>query len=557
MSKTINSRSLVQFLFGTFLLCSPIAVSGQEKHNFETTKNLDIFYNMYKQLDLYYVDSIKPEKLIKTGIDAMLGSLDPYTNFIDEKEMDDFRFLTTGEYGGIGAMVSTVKGKTYISEPYENMPAAKAGLKAGDQIIEIDGKALKGKSINEVSNLLKGLPNTPLKMKFLRGENTKPQEITIIRAKIVVNSIPYYGVIGKNTGYILINSFTDKTGEEFKTAFLDLKNNKKIGSLIIDLRENGGGIMEEAIRIINYFIPKGVEVVSTRGKVKQWDRVYNTTAEPLDTQIPIGLLVNSGSASASEILAGALQDLDRAVIFGERTFGKGLVQTTRPISYNGSLKVTTAKYYTPSGRCVQAIDYSNRNADGSVGKTPDSLSRVFYTKNGRAVRDGGGITPDIIFKEEKMPNIIYYLATENVIFDYATRYANAHATISPAIEFSLSDADYTEFKAFVKGRNFVYDRQSEKALKELKELAKFEGYFDGAQEEFKALEAKLTHDLDRSLDFFGKEIRPLIESEIIKRYHYQKGEIAHAILQDEDAQKAIELLNDPVKYNTILKKSVK
>jgi len=557
MSNRNNSRPLARVIFGTILFCIPFFASGQEKHNFETSKNLDILYNMYKQLDLYYVDSIQPEKLIKTGIDAMLGSLDPYTNFIDEKEMDDFKFLTTGEYGGIGAMVSTVKGKTYISEPYEDMPAAKAGLKAGDQILEIDGKMLKGQTINEVSNMLKGLPNTPIKLKFLRGESNKPQEITIIRAKIVVNSIPYYGVIGNNTGYILINSFTDKTGEEFKTAFLDLKNNKKIGSLIIDLRENGGGIMEEAIRIINYFIPKGVEVVSTRGKVKQWDRVYNTTSEPLDTQIPIGLLVNSGSASASEILAGALQDLDRAVIFGERTFGKGLVQTTRPISYNGSLKVTTAKYYTPSGRCVQAIDYSNRNADGSVGKIPDSLSRVFYTKNGRPVRDGGGITPDVIYKDKKMPNIIYYMVTENIIFDYATRFTNAHATISPATEFSLSDADYNEFKSFVKGRDFNYDRQSEKSLKELKELAKFEGYFDGAQAEFKALEAKLTHDLDKSLDFFSKEIRPLIESEIIKRYYFQKGEIAHAVLRDEDARKATELLNDAQKYNAILKKSVK
>lgn len=547
MSKTLKYTLLFSLLFGI-----QANVFCDDKHDFQNTKNLDIFYNLYKQLDQYYVDSIKPEKVIRSGIDAMLGNLDPYTNYISDEELEDFKFITTGEYGGIGSMVSTHKGNIYISEPYENMPAAKAGLKAGDMILEIDGKSVKGKSISQTSEMLKGQPNTPLKIKFQRGEKAKSQEITIIRSKIVISSVPYYGVVGKNSGYILITSFTDKTGAEVKSAFQDLKANHKITSLIIDLRGNGGGIMEEAIKVINYFVPKGIEVVSTRGKVKQWDRVYKTPAEPLDTEIPIAVMMNRGSASASEIVAGSLQDLDRAVIIGERSFGKGLVQTTRPISFNGSLKVTTAKYYTPSGRCVQAIDYTHRNADGSVGAIADSLTHVFYTKNKRKVRDGGGVTPDIKTEDEKVPNIIYYLINDFLVFDFATQYAAKHATIAPITAFALTDADYNEFKEFVKSRNFTYDRQSEKALKELEEVTKFEGYYEGAEPEFKALKAKLTHDLDKSLTIFATDIRQLLESEIVKRYYYQKGEIQLSLKSDKEILKAIETISDTKAYNDIL-----
>ncbi|MDP4268947.1 MAG: S41 family peptidase [Bacteroidota bacterium] len=536
------------------LLLSNIAVSGycDEKHNFDNTKNLDVFYSIYKQLDLFYVDSIKPEKVIRTGINAMLGSLDPYTNYIPEDEMEDFKFITTGEYGGIGSIIGSRNGNIIISEPYENMPAAKAGLKAGDIILEIDGKSVKGKAINEVSEWLKGQPNTAIKIKIQRDEN-KPKEVTVTRSKITVSSVPYYTVVGNNTGYILISSFTDKTGEEFKSAFLDLKNNKKITSLIIDLRGNGGGIMEEAIKVINYFVPKGVEVVSTKGKVKQWDRVYKTPAEPLDTQIPIAVMVNRGSASASEIVSGALQDLDRAVIIGSRTFGKGLVQTTRPISYNGSIKVTTAKYYTPSGRCVQAIDYSNRNPDGSVGKIPDSLTTVFYTKNRRPVRDGGGITPDVTTEEVQIPNIVYYLESDYLLFDYATQYVRKHDKIDIAGNFALTDTDFKDFKTFVKSKNFTYDRQSDKALKELKEVAKFEGYYESAEPEFKALEAKLTHDLDKSLDKFSTDIRNMLEIEIAKRYYFQKGEIAQTLKNDKEIKKALEVINNSQQTSELLK----
>jgi len=541
------------FIAATLLL-SNVAVSGfcDEKHNFDNTKNLDVFYSIYKQLDLFYVDSIKPEKVLRTGINAMLGSLDPYTNYIPEEEMEDFKFITTGEYGGIGSIIGSRNGNIIISEPYENMPAAKAGLKAGDIILEIDGKSVKGKAINDVSEWLKGQPNTTIKIKIQREDN-KPREVTVTRSKITVSSVPYYTLVGNNTGYILISSFTDKTGDEFKSAFLDLKNNKKITSLIIDLRGNGGGIMEEAIKVINYFVPKGVEVVSTKGKVKQWDRVYKTPAEPLDTQIPIAVMVNRGSASASEIVSGALQDLDRAVIIGSRTFGKGLVQTTRPISFNGSLKVTTAKYYTPSGRCVQAIDYSNRNPDGSVGKIPDSLTTVFYTKNKRPVRDGGGITPDVTTEEAQMPNILYYLENDFMLFDYATQFVRKHEKIDIAGHFTLTDSDFADFKTFVKSKNFTYDRQSDKALKELKEVAKFEGYYEIAEPEFKALEVKLTHDLDKSLDKFSTEIRTLLEIEIAKRYYYQKGEIAQTLKNDKEIKKALEVINNNLQTAELLK----
>lgn len=547
MSKIYRLVLAVTLLTG---LCS--SAFADDKHDFQNTKNLDIFFNLYKQLDQFYVDSIRPEKVIRSGIDAMLANLDPYTNYIAEENLEDFKFITTGEYGGIGSMVAVNKGNIYISEPYEDMPAAKAGLKAGDLILEIDGKPVKGKGISQTSDMLKGQPNTSLKIKFQRGEKSKPQEVTIIRQKIIVSTVPYYGVLKDSTGYILITSFTDKTSSEVKNAFLELKDKNHIKSLIIDLRGNGGGIMEEAIKVINFFVPKGVEVVSTKGKVKQWDRVYKTPFEPLDTEIPIAVMVNSGSASASEIVAGSLQDLDRAVIVGERSFGKGLVQTTRPISFNGSLKVTTAKYYIPSGRCVQALDYSHRKADGSVGAIPDSLTHVFKTKNGRSVRDGGGVMPDIKIEEEKMPNILFYLLNDFIVFDYATQYVSTHPSIAPVSDFAITDEEYSQFKEFVKSRNFTYDRQSEKSLKELEEVVKFEGYYEGAEAEFKALKAKLTHDLDKSLTIFSSDIKRLIGSEIIKRYYYQKGEIAYALRDDKEIKTAIETVSNPKSYIELL-----
>ncbi|MGL5318758.1 MAG: S41 family peptidase, partial [Bacteroidales bacterium] len=472
------------------------AQSKSDSKNFEMNKNLDIFYGIVRELDQFYVDSIKPNKLIKSGIDAMLSTLDPYTTYITETDLDDFKFMTTGEYGGIGSLIAVKDNKVIISEPYEGLPAARYGLKAGDIILAIDGTPMDGKKVDEASSKLKGEANTDVKLTIKRYATGKTEEVKIRREKIQINSIAYSNMVAPQTGFILINSFTDKTGEEFKTAYLDLKS-KGMEKLIIDLRSNGGGVMEEALKVVNYFVPKGEEILSTRGKLRQWDRVYKTTIEPIDTVIPIAVMVDQGSASASEIVSGALQDLDRAVIVGTRTFGKGLVQSARTLSYNSNIKLTTAKYYTPSGRCVQAIDYSRRNADGSVGEIPDSLTSVFKTKNGRSVRDGGGITPDIKTTSKSAPNILFYLVNDLLLFDFANQYAAKYPQVAAAKDFKLSDEDYKSFKEFVKSKDFKYDKQSESILKRLREVAEFEGYMEGAEAEFKALESKLTHDLDR------------------------------------------------------------
>ncbi|MGL5785518.1 MAG: S41 family peptidase [Bacteroidales bacterium] len=527
------------------------AQSKTESKNFELNKNLDIFYGVVRELDQFYVDSIKSEKLIKSGIDAMLSTLDPYTNYITETDLDDFKFMTTGEYGGIGSLIAVKDGKVLISEPYEGLPAAKNGLKPGDIILAIDGTPMSQKKVEDASSLLKGEANTYVTLTVKRFDTGKEEDIKIKREKIQINSIAYSGTVAPKVGYIQISSFTDKTGEEFKTAFLDLKK-KGIEALIIDLRGNGGGVMEEALKVINYFVPKGEEVLSTRGKIRQWDRVYKTTLEPLDTTIPIAVMVDQGSASASEIVSGALQDLDRAVVIGNRTFGKGLVQTARSLSFNGNLKLTTAKYYTPSGRCVQAIDYSHRNADGSVGEIPDSLTSEFKTKNGRIVRDGGGITPDIKTTVKTPPNILFYLVNDLILFDFANEYAASHPQIASPKEFKFSDEDYEDFKKFVIAKDFKYDRQSEKFLAKLKEVAQFEGYMEGAEEEFKALENKLSHDLNRSLDTFRPEIEEYLSAEIMKRYYYQKGAIEYQLQYDDELKKTTEILSDPEQISEIL-----
>lgn len=542
-------------IFPTLLLAaigSGAVAQTADKHNFELTKNLDIFHSLLREADLFYVDSIQPEKMIRKGIDAMLYSLDPYTNYIPEDDMEDFRFMTTGEYGGVGAMIQARNGGIFVAEPYEGMPAVAYGLKAGDQILEIDGTVMKDKQVGDASALLKGEANTKVTLKLLPYGESVPKVIEVTRRKIQLNSVVYAGMVAPKKGYIQISQFTDKTGDEVKEAFLKLKQEQGAESLVIDLRDNGGGIMEEAIKVVNLFTPKGQEVVSTRGKVKQWDRIYKTTLEPLDTIMPIVLMVNSSSASASEILAGSLQDMDRGVVMGQRTFGKGLVQTTRSLSYNGNLKVTTAKYYTPSGRCVQAIDYASRNSDGSVGAIADSLTNLFYTSNGRTVRDGGGIAPDLLLKQEESPNILFYLMNDYLFFDFASEFRQRTASIASAHDFEVSDEEYERFKELVKSRNFTYDRQSEKALTHLKEVAKFEGYFEEAESEFAALEAKLQHNLDHALETFKGEIKRYLGDEIVKRYYYQHGSAAYLLRFDPEAKAAIELLEDGEKYRQIL-----
>ena len=521
--------------------------------SFQLAKNIDIFNSIVKELDLFYVDSIDPNKTIREGIDAMLYSLDPYTNYFPEEDQSELEQMLKNSYGGIGSVITWNEKlkRSMIAEPYEGMPAAVVGLKPGDVLLEIDGEDLMGKNNQEVSEMLRGQVGTSFKLKVQRPGTKKPLEFEIVRRSIQLPIIPYYGVLGDGVGYISLSTFSGEPSKEFKQAFLDLKK-QGIRSLVIDLRNNGGGLLDEAVKIANYFLPRGETLVTTKGKVEQSSNEYKTLREPLDLDIPLAVLVNSATASASEILAGSLQDLDRAVLVGTRTFGKGLVQTTRPLPYGGTIKITTSKYYIPSGRCVQAIDYTHRNEDGSVGRIPDSLTTVFHTRAGREVRDGGGVTPDVEVKPEKLPNILFYLVNDNLIFDYATDYCLKHATVPAPEQFEVTDADYAEFKEKVKAADFKYDQQTEKILKSLKEMAEFEGYLDDASAEFDALEKKLQHNLDRDLDHFSKEIKSLLAIEIIKRYYYQRGSIIQQLKDDPDLEEAMKVLGDPEAYKQML-----
>ncbi|KAA6340524.1 putative CtpA-like serine protease [termite gut metagenome] len=545
-----------------------VAVSGvffgfknSDDRNFQLAKNVDIFNSIVKELDLFYVDTIEPNKVIRNAIDGMLGSLDPYTNYFPEEEQGELEQMIKGSYGGIGSFITynPKRKRSVISEPYENMPAAVAGLKAGDILLEIDGKDLMGKTNSEVSEMLRGQVGTSFNMKVERPGTDKPLDFTLVRKSIQLPTVPYYGVIeDSGIGYVNLNSFSGNPSREFKQAFIDLKKNKEITSLVIDLRGNGGGLLSEAIEIVNFFVPRGKTIVTTKGRTKQAESIYKTMREPLDTEIPVTVLVNNGTASSSEILAGALQDLDRAVIVGTRTFGKGLVQIPRSLPYGGNLKVTISKYYIPSGRCVQAVDYKQRDEEGYVmGRLPDSLTRVFYTEAGREVHDGGGVTPDLTVKLEQIPNILFYLINDNLVFDYATDYCLKHSTVAPAASFVLSDVDYDDFKTMVKKAGFKYDQQSEKILKTLKETADFEGYMENASVEFEALEKKLKHNLDYDLDYFSKDIKSVISVEIVKRYYYQRGSIIQQLKDDDGLQEAIKILNDPERYKGMLSASVK
>ena len=514
----------------------------QDDKNFEIAKNLDIYHTLFRELNMFYVDEINPNKLVKGSIDEMLMLLDPYTNFISEDQMEDFRFMTTGEYAGIGAIIGKQNNKIIISEPYENFPAQKSGLKAGDIILEVEGKSTEIMTTEDVSSLLKGPANKSVKVKLQRPGNSDPFEVDIIREKITIGAVPYYGMLDQNTAYIRFSSFTEGCSNEVKKAFIDLKKNNP-DALILDLRSNPGGLLMEAVKIVNFFVPKGEEIVSTRGKVKQWDQIYKATEEPLDTIIKIAVLVNSNSASASEIVAGAIQDLDRGIVVGSRTFGKGLVQTTRDLSYNTKLKVTTAKYYIPSGRCIQALDYTHRNEDGSVGYVPDSLISQFKTKKGRLVYDGGGVVPDIKIDSDQLSSLTIGLITKFLIFDFATKFSNENATIASPEEFTVSENIYNQFSNYVKENNFEYQSASKKILKDLEESAKEEKYFGLAENEFAALKAKLEPDLDKDLKLFSDEIKDLLKDEIVLRYYYQKGAIRSAINDDKGIKQTIDALH--------------
>lgn len=519
---------------------------------FEIIKNLDIFYALFRELNLFYVDETNPKELIEDGINGMLKSLDPYTTFIPEEEQDDFSFMTTGEYGGIGALIRKGGEYTVISEPYEGFPAQKAGLKAGDTLLLINGVSTRNKEISEVSEMLKGKPNTGLKLKISRLGEKRILEKNLIREQVSIPNIPYYGKINNDVGYIRLSGFTKDAGIEARDALKKLID-MGITSLILDLRGNPGGMLMESVNVANLFVKKDQEIVSTKGKVKQWDNSYKTNNHPIDTNLPLVILVNRISASASEIVAGAMQDLDRAVIVGQRTFGKGLVQTTRSLSYNTQLKITTAKYYIPSGRCIQAVDYSHRNEDGSVGLIPDSVIREFRTRNGRIVFDGGGISPDIFIEPDQPGSITISLYTKNLIFDYATYYSSLNESYKEIDNLVFTDEDYQGFLNFIKDKTFDYTTESDNKLNELIEVAKKEKYFYEAENEFNILKKRLSHDKEKDLQTFREEIKNLINEEIASRYYYQKGRIRASLNEDKELDKAVEICENQKLYNMIRK----
>ena len=564
----MKNRKFIGICIGVFLAGGIFfGFSKADERNFQFVKSLDVFNSVLKELDMFYVDSIDPKEVVEYGIQAMLGKTDPYTEYYPEED-NTLKEMTSGKFGGIGSVIRYYgpRKRVAIIEPSEGNPAAEAGLRAGDIILEINGKEMlqENRTPNEmtsyVSDNLRGDPGTLCIIKVDRPTSDStyvPMEFKVTRGTIRTNPVPYYDMLNDSIGCICISTFTvENCSKEIKRAFIELKQ-QGAKSMVLDVRGNGGGLLSEAVNVVNFFVPKGTEIVKTKGKFKQMDHTYRTNNEPIDLEIPLVVLVDGVTASASEILSGSLQDLDRAVIVGNRTFGKGLVQTLRDLPYNSSMKITTAKYYIPSGRCVQAIDYSKRNPDGSIARTPDSLTNVFHTAAGREVRDGGGIRPDIEVKLEKAPNILFYLVNDDMIFDYATQYVIKHPTIAKVEDFRLTDADYADFKAMLKKRNFTYDRQSEEGLKKLKELAEFEGYMEDAKEEFAALEKKLRHNLDLELDRFAKDIKPFIAEEIVRRYYFEKGAVQEGLKDDPDLKRAIEVLQHPEEYMKVLTVAVK
>ena len=547
MKKKILTLLLIVATFPTIL------VKADDKHKFQLSRQVYIINSIIKDLNLFYVDSIMPEIMITKGINAMLANLDPYTQYYPKEKAEELKMMTTGKYAGIGSVIRfhTDKNTTVLSEPYEGMPAHKAGLKAGDILISIDDKPVKGMSTDSVSDMLRGEPGTKLTIEYERPGKKGTSKVKLERESIALPAVPYYGLQENNIGFIQLTSFTDGCAKEMRRAIIDLKK-QGATSFVIDLRGNGGGLLNEAVDIVNLFTPKGQTIVTTKGKIKQANEVYKTTNEPIDLNSPVAILVDGETASASEIVAGSLQDLDRALIIGSRTYGKGLVQSTREVTDGGYLKLTTARYYIPSGRCVQALDYSHVIDQGKTSRVPDSLTTVFHTAAGREVRDGGGIRPDVEPKPEELSTLLYYLARDMAIFDFATVYTLEHETIAPAESFEISDRDYENFKKLLKSRNFNYDLISVKVLKDLKQAIEFEGFAEIAKEEIASLEKKLQANLDHSLTHFEKDIRILIASEIVTRYYGQRGTIIYSLNKDTVLKEAYSILGDEKKYKEYL-----
>ena len=538
------------------LLAAPAFAQIDRDHDFKTAKNMDIFNSIYKNLDLMYVDTLDAQEVVGNGIKAMLGSLDPYTTYYPEEKVNELKNMLTGKYAGVGAVVryNFQLQRVCISEPYENMPAAEVGLKKGDIILSIDDEDMTNKDVAYVSDHLRGDPGTSFIIKVKRPSTGKTLKMKVTRRTIQMPFLPYYGMLEGGYGYINFNSFTDNCAKDVRRAFIDLKKQGAKG-LVFDLRNNGGGSVSEAVSIINMFLPKGKTVLKMQGKLQRSNKEYKTSVEPVDSVMPMVVLVNGNSASASEIMSGSLQDYDRAIILGTRTYGKGLVQTTMDLPYNGQMKLTTAKYYIPSGRCVQALNYKHAKG-GYVEHVPDSLTKVFYTANGREVRDGGGVKPDVEVKPDSLPNIAFYLAgardSNEVMLNYEVDYIAKHPTIAPAKDFALTDADYDEFKARVLKADFKYDRETEKYLKDLEKLAKFEGYYDDAKPEFEALKKKLSHNVAKDLDYNKEYIKQLLENEIVAAYYFQAGAIQNSLRYDKQIKEAVKLLNSPEEYKKIL-----
>ena len=547
-------RKLLIYIFA--LLSLPVVAQSDKDHNFTVAKNLEVFNAIYKNLDLLYVDKLPADTVIGNAVDAMLESLDPYTEYYPQAKGKDLKMLMTGKYAGVGALIrySPKYKNVFIDEPYENMPAANAGLRKGDLILSIDDLSMEGKTTQFVSDHLRGDAGTTFMIKIRRPSTGKIMKLKITRGAIKMPAVPYYGLLDNGIGYINLNQFTEDCSKDFRRAFVEMKKNG-MHKLIVDLRNNGGGLESEAVNIVNLFVPKDVTIVSNHGKVKRLDRDYKTTAEPIDTVIPIVVLVNNNTASSSEITAGALQDLDRAVIMGTRTYGKGLVQTTVDLPYNGKMKLTTHKYYIPSGRCIQAINYRH-DRGGSTEHVPDSLSKVFHTLHGREVRDGGGIKPDLEVAPDTASNIQTYLmsvidSTETVL-DYIVSYVAKHPTIANPSAFELTDEDYEAFKQHVLKSGFKYDGVSEKILKELVKTAKFEGYYNDAKPEFDAIENKLKHNVAKDLDYNRDRIMQALASTIVSIYYYQRGIIEYTLKHDKQIKAAQKLLDNPAKYKEIL-----
>lgn len=547
----MKTKRILVIVSVIFVISFGLTALKNDDKSFEISKQLNIYASLFRDINMFYVDEVNPGDMVTTSIKSMLKSLDPYTVYYPESETEDVKLMTTGEYAGIGSVISQKGEYVIIRDPYKNSPAAKAGLLPGDIILEIDGHSAKGKTVEDISTMLKGQPGKEMTIKVKREYQEKPLEKKVIREKIQIPSVPYYGLVNDSTGYLYLTSFTDKSAADVRSAIINMKN-KGARSLIFDLRGNSGGLLDQAVEIVNYFVPNGSKVVSTKGKVKQWDKEYNATKNPIAENMPLVVLIDRGSASASEIVSGALQDLDRAVLIGERSFGKGLVQTVRDLAYNTKLKVTTAKYYIPSGRCIQALDYSHRNPDGSVGKIPDSLISEYKTLNGRKVYDGGGITPDIKIAPEEFSTITKELVIQDLTFDFINNYALRNPQIAGITEFQITDEIYNEFKNYLKEKDFSYETNSQAMLEKLIEVAKVEKYYEQTKEDIEKLKRDFEHSIDRDMNIFKKEISSFLAEQFIQRYYFQDGLLQYRTRHDKEIEQAVKILANKEEYNRIL-----